>query len=180
MGGVLRQRSGSVLPGVAPSNVYPTADGEDVVLAANADTVFQRLVALMGRPELATDADYATHQSRGANSGTLDELIASWTSQYKSAELLTKLSEGGVPAGLINTAATILRDEHFLARDMIVWRQAGEWNVPMNGVVPKFSRTPGSIREIGPELGAHTDAVLTALAGVDADELARLHEDGVV
>jgi crotonobetainyl-CoA:carnitine CoA-transferase CaiB-like acyl-CoA transferase len=180
MGGVLRQRSGSVLPGVAPSNVYPTADGEDVVLAANADTVFQRLVALMGRPELATDSDYATHQSRGANSGTLDELIASWTSQYKSAELLTKLSEGGVPAGLINTAATILRDEHFLARDMIVWRQAGEWNVPMNGVVPKFSRTPGSIREIGPELGAHTDAVLTALAGVDADELARLHEDGVV
>ncbi|HVU90723.1 MAG TPA: CaiB/BaiF CoA-transferase family protein [Jatrophihabitans sp.] len=180
MGGVLRQRSGSVLPGVAPSNVYPTADGEDVVLAANADTVFQRLVALMGRPELATDSDYATHQSRGANSGTLDELIASWTSQYKSAELLTKLSEGGVPAGLINTAATILRDEHFLARDMIVWRQAGEWNVPMNGVVPKFSRTPGSIREIGPELGAHTDAVLTALAGGDADELARLHEDGVV
>jgi crotonobetainyl-CoA:carnitine CoA-transferase CaiB-like acyl-CoA transferase len=180
MGGVLRQRSGSVLPGVAPSNVYPTADGEDVVLAANADTVFQRLVALMGRPELATDSDYATHQSRGANSGTLDELIASWTSQYKSAELLTKLSEGGVPAGLINTAATILRDEHFLAREMIVWRQAGEWNVPMNGVVPKFSRTPGSIREIGPELGAHTDAVLTALAGVDADELARLHEDGVV
>jgi crotonobetainyl-CoA:carnitine CoA-transferase CaiB-like acyl-CoA transferase len=180
IGGVLRQRSGSVLPGVAPSNVYPTADGEDVVLAANADTVFQRLVALMGRPELADDSEYATHKARGVNAATLDDLIASWTSQYKSAELLATLNEGGVPAGLINTAATILRDEHFIARDMIVWRQAGDWNVPMNGVVPKFSRTPGSVRDIGPELGRHTDAVLTSLAGVDGAELARLREDGVV
>ena len=180
IGGVVRQRSGSVLPGVAPSNVYPTADGEDLVLAGNADTVFQRLVALMGRPELSADPDYATHHARGANAVALDDLIASWTSQYKSTELLALLTDGGVPAGLINTAATIMRDEHFIARDMIVWRQADEWNVPMNGVVPKFSRTPGSIRDVGPALGAHTDEVLSSLAGVDGEELARLHEDGVV
>lgn len=178
--GVLRKRSGSVLPGVAPSNVYPTADGEDLVIAGNADTVFQRLAGLMGRAELATDDRFRTHQARGENAIELDDLISRWTAQHKSSDLLTQLTEGGVPAGLINTAATILRDDHFIARDMIVWRQSGDWTVPMNGVVPKFSRTPGEIHDVGPELGAHTEDILTRLAGIDSDELTRLHEDGVV
>lgn len=178
--GVQRTRSGAALPGVAPSNAYPTADGEDLVIAGNADTVFQRLAALMGQAQLATDERYRTHQARGEHADELDELISDWTSQHKSSDLLPRLTDAGVPAGLINTAATILRDEHFIARDMIVWREAGEWNLPMNGVVPKFSRTPGEIREVGPELGAHTDEVLTSLAGVDAGQLAQLHEDGVV
>ncbi|MFC7496968.1 MULTISPECIES: CaiB/BaiF CoA transferase family protein [unclassified Nocardioides] len=180
VGGVQRERSGSSLPGVAPSNVYPTADGEDLVVAGNADSVFQRLAVMMGQPELASDSRYATHLARGENAAELDELIAAWTGGRKSSELLAQLSEAGVPAGLINTAATILRDEHFAARDMIVWRQVRDRNLPMNGVVPKFSRTPGEIGETGPRLGAHTAEVLTELADVADEELARLHEAGVV
>jgi formyl-CoA transferase/succinyl-CoA--D-citramalate CoA-transferase len=181
VGGVLRTRSGSVLPGVAPSNVYPTADDAEVVIAANADSVFIRLTEAMGRAELATDPRYATHQARGVAMVELDDLISAWTSTRKSEDLIDLLQGHGVPVGLINTAASILTDTHFAARDMILWRQNNTGTeVPMNGVVPKFSRTPGEIDRVGPELGADTDAVLTELAGVDSEELARLHADGVV
>jgi crotonobetainyl-CoA:carnitine CoA-transferase CaiB-like acyl-CoA transferase len=181
VGGVLRTRSGSVLPGVAPSNVYPTADDAEVVIAANADSVFTRLTDAMGRSELATDPRYATHQARGVAMTELDDLISAWTSTRKSDDLIDLLQSHGVPVGLINTAASILTDTHFAARDMILWRQSNTGTeVPMNGVVPKFSRTPGEIDRVGPELGADTDAVLTELAGLDEDELARLHADGVI
>jgi branched-chain amino acid transport system ATP-binding protein len=113
VGGVLRTRSGSVLPGVAPSNVYPTADGAEVVIAANADSVFGRLAEAMGDPELATDQKYATHQARGAAMAELDALVAAWTKSHDSGELITLLQRHGVPVGMINTAATILTDEHF-------------------------------------------------------------------
>jgi formyl-CoA transferase/succinyl-CoA--D-citramalate CoA-transferase len=181
VGGVIRTRSGSVLPGVAPSNVYPTADGAEVVIAANADSVFGRLTEAMGKPELATDPRYATHQARGAAMAELDTLIARWTARFDSGELIELLQRHGVPVGMINTAATILTDTHFAARDMIQWRQSTTGTeLPMNGVVPKFSRTPGEIERTGPELGADTDAVLTALAAVGQEELALLRADGVV
>jgi crotonobetainyl-CoA:carnitine CoA-transferase CaiB-like acyl-CoA transferase len=180
-GGVMRTRSGSVLPGVAPSNVYPTADDAEVVIAANADSVFGRLAEAMGRPELATDPRYATHQARGTAMAELDALIGAWTRTRESDNLIDLLHEHGVPVGLINTAASILTDPHFAARDMILWRRGTNGTeLPMNGVVPKFSRTPGEIDHIGPTLGADTDAVLTALAHVDGEELARLRADGVV
>jgi crotonobetainyl-CoA:carnitine CoA-transferase CaiB-like acyl-CoA transferase len=179
--GVERMRSGPVLPGVAPSNVYPTADGKDVVIAANADTVFQRLVSVMGSPELAADDAFATHAARGSNATKLDELISRWTARHASAELLGLLSRGGVPAGLINTAATMLRDEHFIARDMILWNENDEFGrFPMNGIVPKFSRTAGRVDTLGPALGVHTDEVLEALAGIDQAGIAKLRADGVL
>jgi crotonobetainyl-CoA:carnitine CoA-transferase CaiB-like acyl-CoA transferase len=179
--GVERMRSGPVLPGVAPSNVYPTADGKDVVIAANADTVFQRLVSVMGAPELATDDAFATHAARGSNATKLDELISRWTEQRTSAELLDLLSRGGVPAGLINTAATMLQDEHFAAREMILWHENDAFGrFPMNGIVPKFSRTEGRVDTLGPALGVHTDEVLEALAGIDQAGIAQLRADGVL
>jgi formyl-CoA transferase/succinyl-CoA--D-citramalate CoA-transferase len=181
VGGVIRTRSGSVLPGVAPSNVYPTADGAEVVIAANADSVFGRLTEAMGTPELATDPRYATHQARGAAMVELDTLIGAWTKSYDSGELVELLQQHGVPVGMINTAATILTDAHFAARDMILWRQAMTGTeLPMNGVVPKFSRTPGEIERTGPALGADTEDVLTRLANVDGTEFATLRADGVV
>jgi crotonobetainyl-CoA:carnitine CoA-transferase CaiB-like acyl-CoA transferase len=179
--GVERMRSGPVLPGVAPSNVYPTADGKDVVIAANADTVFQRLVSVMGAPELATDDAFATHAARGSNATKLDELISRWTEQRTSAELLDLLSRGGVPAGLINTAATMLQDEHFAAREMILWHENDAFGrFPMNGIVPKFSRTEGRVDTLGPALGVHTDEVLESLAGIDQAGIAQLRADGVL
>lgn len=180
-GGKLRTRSGSVLPGVAPSNVYPTADGAEVVIAANADTVFARLAKAMGRPELATDPRYTSHSARGERMTELDTLISEWSSTQESTELIERLQEHGVPVGRINTAASILSDPQFAAREMILWRRnaAGE-RLPMNGIVPKFSRTPGEVARTGPALGADTDEVLTSLTATGAEVLAALHEDGVV
>lgn len=181
VGGVMRTRSGSVLPGVAPSNVYPTADDAEVVIAANADSVFARLAEAMGRPELASDPRYATHRARGSAMAELDALIGRWTSTVESKKLVDLLQQYGVPVGMINTAASILTDAHFSARDMILWRtNAGGTELPMNGVVPKFSRTPGTIDHTGPALGAHTDDVLRELAGVDETQLGELHADGVI
>lgn len=181
LGGVVRERSGSVLPGVAPSNAYPTADGSDVVIAGNADTVFGRLAAAMGQPELADDPRYATHVARGENMAELDEIVIAWTRARSSDDVIDTLNAAGVPVGRINSAETIVDDLHFAARRMILRRSTPDGvEIPMSGVVPKFSRTPGDVLTTGPALGEHTDAVLRKLAGVGDDELQRLRTGGVV
>jgi len=156
--GVLRQRSGGTLPGVAPANAYPTRDGSEVLIAGNADTVFARLCDAMGRADLARDDRYATHAARGANERELDALVADWTCTLDAEDLLALLRDFSVPAGRVYTAADMLADEHYLAREMIERHvsRAGI-DTPMLGVVPKFSRTPGSISDVGPDLGEHTD-----------------------
>jgi formyl-CoA transferase/succinyl-CoA--D-citramalate CoA-transferase len=181
LGGVVRERSGSVLPGVAPSNAYPTADGSDVVIAGNADTVFGRLAEAMGQPELATDPRYATHVARGENMAELDEIVVAWTKARRSDEVIDTLNAAGVPVGRINSAETIVSDLHFAARDMILRRRTPDGvEVPMSGIVPKFSRTPGDVTSTGPALGEHTEPILRALAGVDDTELEQLRSGGVV
>ena len=155
---VLRGRSGGSLPGVAPANAYPTNDGSEVLIAGNADTVFARLCDAMGRPELAVDERYATHVARGEHERELDAIVGEWTSTMPSDELLALLRAHTVPAGRVYTAADMLRDEHYSARAMIE-RHVSRTGVDtaMLGVVPKFSRTPGSISDVGPELGEHTN-----------------------
>jgi formyl-CoA transferase len=181
LGGVLRERTGSVLPGVAPSNTYPTLDGSEIVIAANADTVFGRLCQVMGRPELASDERFASHGARGERAADLDELIGAWTRTQPTAGLLAALEAGGVPAGRIFTAADMLADPHYAAREMVVRAPSFQgWTVPMAGVVPKFTRTPGEVRTTGARLGAHTRDVLTTLAGLDATEIASLEQAGVI
>lgn len=175
LGGVLRTRTGSVLTGVAPSNVYTSADGIDIVMAANADSVYRRLCAAMGQPELADDPRYREHGARGANMAALDETIGAWTATLPADELLATLAAHGVPAGKIFTAADMLTDAQFAARDMIL-RKDG----PMIGVVPKFSRTPGGVAATGPSLGQHTREVLAELADVDAVAWDRLATAGLV
>jgi formyl-CoA transferase/succinyl-CoA--D-citramalate CoA-transferase len=175
LGGVLRGRSGSTLPGVAPSNVYPTADGSEVIIAGNADSVFARLCVAMGEPELATDERYSTHGGRGANMEELDQHIAKWTGSLPTAELLALLDRHGVPAGLIFTARDMLTDPQYLARDMVLrWQSSQGWDVPMAGIVPKFTATPGAVRSAGPTLGQHTAEVLRDVAGLSDDEIAEL------
>jgi formyl-CoA transferase len=181
IGGVVRERSGSVLPGVAPSNVYSAADGTEILIAANADAVFARLCDVMGRPELGSDEHYATHRARAERQVELDVLIGEWAATLDGDRLLERLNTGGVPAGRIFTAADIVADPHYAAREMVLRLASHQgWTVPMAGVVPKFSATPGAVRATGAPLGAHTREVLTELADVDADELEALEAAGVI
>lgn len=179
--GYIRERTGSVLPGVAPSNIYPTADGQWLVMGANADSVFLRLCQLMGRPELAEDPRFATHEARGQNMELLDGIIAEWTATLPINWLVEALNEAGVPAGKIYTAREMLTDPHFAAREAIVWVEApGIGKMPMQGVFPKFSATPTQVRWPGPELGEHNREVFCELLGLSEIELAELTRKGVV
>jgi formyl-CoA transferase len=179
--GVTRTRTGSVLPGVAPANAYRTAEGSDVLIAGTADSVFARLCDAMGRPELADDTRFADHASRGRNMDELDRLIDAWTRGFDTEGLLALLSAHGVPAGRVYTPADMVDDPQYLARRMVV-RAASRagYEVPMPGVVPKFSRTPGQITDVGPDLGEHTRRVLAELAGVGDEEWSALQVAGVV
>jgi len=177
--GVTRTRSGGILRDVAPANAYPTSDGHDVVIAGNADAIFARLCEAMGRADLARDL--ATHEARAAHQDPLDREIAAWTATMTAEALIDHLRAHDVPVGLINRAEDLLADPHIAAREMIVRLAAGfERDVPMTGVVPRFARTPGAIRSVGPALGADTDAVLRELGGCADDEIARLRDGGVV
>jgi formyl-CoA transferase len=179
--GVTRRRTGGVLPGVAPANAYPTADGSDVLIAGNADSIFVRLCAAMGVPELAKDPRFADHASRGRNMNDLDARIADWTCTQTTDALLALLSSHGVPAGRVYTPADMVGDPQYAARTMVV-RAASRagYEVPMPGVVPKFSRTPGSVADVGPELGEHTEMVLRELAGIEEAEWCSLVAEGAV
>lgn len=178
--GNVRGPTGTVLPGVAPSNIYPTADGAWVVIGGNADTVFGRLAAAMGREDLATDPRFATHEARGQHQEEIDQLVAEWTSTYERGDLVDLLADQGVPAGPIYTAADILNDRHIRARDMIVEPAdpvAGP--IPMQGVVPRLSRTPGRVQHPGPLLGEHTAAILEEV-GIDPPMQEKLRAEGAI
>ncbi len=179
--GYVRERSGSVLPGIAPSNVYPCSDGE-YLIGANQDTVFGRLCAAMGRPELAHDPRYVDHVSRGRNQVELDNLIADWTRTLTIAELEAAMIEHGVPAGRLYRPQDMLDDPHFAAREAIIDVPHPRWGaVKMQNVFPKLSATPGSVRRAAPAtVGQDNADVYGALLGLDAAALADLHARGVV
>ncbi|MFN3641983.1 MAG: CaiB/BaiF CoA transferase family protein [Gemmobacter sp.] len=150
--GYVRGPSGTALPNVAPSNIYPTAEGGYVVIAANLDPMFRRLCGAMGRPELAEDPRYATHKARGENAAELDALIGAWTRGMTAERLAAHLDAHGVVCGPINTIADIARDPHFIARGMIrevADPRFGTLKVP--GIAPVLSETPGDIAWLGPE-----------------------------
>jgi crotonobetainyl-CoA:carnitine CoA-transferase CaiB-like acyl-CoA transferase len=178
--GYVRERSGSRLPGIAPSNVYPTRDGE-ILIGANQDTVYRRLTEVMGRPELADDPKFADHVSRGKNEIELDNLISAWTREFDAETLLEKLHAAGIPAGKIFTAKDMLENEHFKAREALVsHHHPGVGELMMQNVVPKLSGTPGSIRRPAPDLGAHNREVYGGLLGLDEGSLARLKEAKII
>ncbi|MFB8275920.1 CaiB/BaiF CoA transferase family protein [Nocardia colli] len=179
--GYQRERTGPVLPNVAPSNVYPTAGGEMILVAANQDTVFARLAEVMGRPELAGDERYSTHIARGARMAELDDLIGAWTATVETDRLLEQLHTAGVPAGRIFTARDMFADPHFAAREAIVRLAHPEFGeLPMHNVFPKLSETPGAVRHPGPELGEHNQNVYGGLLGLDTDAIGRLAADGII
>jgi crotonobetainyl-CoA:carnitine CoA-transferase CaiB-like acyl-CoA transferase len=179
--GYVRERSGSVLPGIAPSNVYPCTDGE-YLIGANQDTVFGRLCAAMGRPELAQDPRYASHVARGRHQDELDNLIADWTRTLTIAELEDKMIAAGVPAGRLYRPQDMLDDPHFQARDAIIGVPHPRWGeVKMQNVFPKLSATPGSVRRRAPEaIGQDNDDVYREMLGFDAAALADLKTRGII
>jgi succinyl-CoA---D-citramalate CoA-transferase len=179
--GVVRSRSGGVLPGVAPSNAYPTADGAEVLIAANADGVFKRLCLAMEQPGLADDPRFADHQSRGENTVALDALIAAWSSRCPSSDVIAAMTTHRVPCGRVYTAEDVLDDEQYRARAMILRLVSASGQlIPMPGVVPRFSRTPGTVRRAGPRLGEDTDEVLRTVGGLDRSEIDALRADQVI
>ncbi|WP_308910267.1 CaiB/BaiF CoA transferase family protein [Pseudokordiimonas caeni] len=178
--GFIRERTGSILPKVAPSNVYPTKDGE-ILIGANQDSVWTRMAEAMGRPELATDPRYSSHHARGENQQELDDLISAWSRGFTSKELLDLMEENGVPAGKIFKAPDMLEDPHFKARDAVVKvDHPGFQNIWMQNAFPKFSETPGEIHWPGPELGAHNEDVYKGILGRSDADLARMKAEGII
>jgi crotonobetainyl-CoA:carnitine CoA-transferase CaiB-like acyl-CoA transferase len=164
--GTKRQRTGSTLPAIAPSNVYPCRDGE-YLIGANQDGVFARLAEAMGQPELASDERYATHRARGERQEELDALISDWTATLTVAELEAKMVAAGVPAGRIFDAEDMMADPHFAAREALVTVEDAELGeIKMQGIFPKLSGTPGSVRRPAPlTIGQDTDDVLKRWLG---------------
>ncbi len=179
--GMIRERSGAILPGIAPSNVYTAKDG-DYLIGANQDAIFRRLCAAMGRPELADDARYATHAARGEHQAELDALINAWTATLTVDALEAVLIAHGVPAGRVYRAPEMLNDPHFAAREAILTLPHPRWGeIKMQNVFPKLSETPGSVRGLAPQsVGEHNADILGGRLGLPPDELARLAKDGII
>jgi formyl-CoA transferase len=179
--GYVRERSGSVLPGIAPSNAYPCANGEMILIGGNGDNVYARLTEAMGRPDLKVDPKFADHASRGANQQELDGIIAQWTSSCALEDLLALLQNQGVPASRVFRAPDMLEDPQFTARDAIVSVDHEVFGpIRMQNAFPKLSATPGRVRWPGPKLGEHTDAVLAERAGCSAEQLGALRARGII
>lgn len=178
--GYQRERSGATLPNIAPSNVYPTKDGKWMLIAANQDTVFSRLAEAIGRPELAIDERYMTHGARGERQEELDTMIAEYTSSRTANELETSLIEHAVPVGKIFRPVEMLADPQYQARESITEvAHPVLGSVAMQNVFPRLSRTTGKVRWPGPELGQHTEEVLSEV-GISTSELETLREKGFV
>jgi formyl-CoA transferase len=179
--GYVRERTGAILPNVAPSNVYPTRDGKMILIAANQDTVFGRLADAMGRPELAKDPRYATHTARGAVQHELDDLIADWTRTIEADRLEQLMDDFGIPSGKIYRTPEMLEDAHFRARQAIITTnhpQLGD--LRMQNVAPKLSLTPGGVHSSAPDLGQHNAEIYGGLLGYDAGRMAALNARGII
>jgi formyl-CoA transferase len=179
--GIVRERSGSILPGIAPSNVYRCSDG-DYMIGANNDAIFARLCQAMGRPELAQDERYRTHGARGVRQTELDELIEAWTKTLTIDQVEALMLEHSIPAGRIYRAPEMIADPHFAAREAIVEVPHPRWQgLKMQNVFPKLSATPGAIRSIAPQsVGQDNAAVLGGVLGIGEAELAALAKAGVI
>jgi len=177
--GAVREAAGSALPGIAPSNAYRCTDGY-VLVAGNGDSIFRRLMSVIGRDDLAADPSLADNAGRVARVDELDGAIGAWTASRTSQEVLDTLSAARVPAGKIYTAKDVAEDPHYRARDMILRQTTREgYELAVPGIVPKLTGTPGAIRSAAPRLGDDTEAVLRE-AGLTDDMIRTLREQGAI
>jgi formyl-CoA transferase len=178
--GFVRERSGASLPGIAPSGTYTTRDGKYVVIGANGDSIFKRMMTAIGRDDLAHDPQLAKNDGRALRGDELDEAIGAWCALHDLDDVLAVLDEAEVPSGKIFDIADIVNDLHYQARGMVEEASLSDgktFKIP--GVVPKLSDTPGATRWLGPDLGEHTQPVLSAL-GYDDDRIQELRTKGVI
>jgi formyl-CoA transferase len=178
--GAVREPAGSALPGIAPTNAYRCLDGAYALIAGNGDSIFKRLMILIGRPDLADDLALADNAGRVARVQELDAAIAVWTAQHPVQAVLDALDQASVPAGKIYTVADIAADPHYAARGMLQQLQMDDGSsLSVPGIVPKLSRTPGSHRRNAPQLGQDTDRILTEM-GLSTQQIADLRVRGIV
>ncbi len=178
--GTVRERFGSALPGIAPSNTYPCKDGTYVLIAANADSLYRRLMSAIGREDLRDDPALAKNDGRAREMEKIDRAVGEWTGQRTQAEVLAAMEKAEVPTGRIYSIADIAADPHFAARGMIQQVIAADGEpLKVPGIVPKLSASPGAINGPAPRLGEHTDALLGEI-GYDADAIAELRKSKVI
>ena len=177
--GEVREAAGSALPGIAPSNAYQCQDGRYVLIAGNGDSIFKRLMQVIGREDLAKDAELGSNDGRVKRVSELDQAIGIWASQMTAEQVLEALDQASVPAGKIFTIEDIAKDPHYHARgiiEIIKMKDGSALQVP--GIVPKLSRTPGSIKSLAPEVGEQTDQILSEI-GLTSQQIAALKEKGI-
>lgn len=178
--GFVRERAGNALPGIVPSNTYPTRDGKYVIIGANGDKIFKRLMQAVGRSDLADDPALATNDGRVARTAELDAVIGGWCRSHDLDHVLAVLEQAEVPSSKVYDVRDIMTDPHYAARGMIEQHTLADGlSVRLPSIVPKLSETPGRTRWLGPKLGEHTDEVLEAL-GYDARRRSVLRGDGII
>lgn len=178
--GAVRQPAGSSLPGIAPSNAYRCSDGKYALIAGNGDSIYRRLMDLIGRPDLGNDPALAHNDGRVAHVERIDEAIAAWCVNQTLDQVLAALNEARIPAGRIYDVADIAADPHYKARGMIVEDALADGTpVSVPGIVPKLEGTPGAITHKAPALGEHTDEVLASI-GIDAQMRETWRARGVI
>ena len=178
--GAIRQPAGGALPGIAPSNAYRCGDGQYVLIAGNGDSIFKRLMVLIGRADLGEDPSLAQNDGRAKRVVEIDAAINAWTATLSLDEVLQGLIKAQVPSGKIYTAKDIAEDPHYQARGVIESVESADGlKVQVPGVIPKLSQNPGAIRYRAPTLGEHTDAIMKA-AGLTQEQIDILKKSGVI
>jgi crotonobetainyl-CoA:carnitine CoA-transferase CaiB-like acyl-CoA transferase len=180
--GRIKQPTGGGIATAAPTNAYPSADGPFVLIAANSEPLFAKLMALIGFPELVEDPRFSGNQSRVANAAHLDALIGVWTRTRTADTLVALLSDAGIPSSRVYTAADIAADPQYKKRGMVREVHDPVFGTPIlqAGIVPQVIEEPCDVRWAGPEVGAHNDEVLGDLLGIDASGIAALRQEGVI
>ncbi|PUB06731.1 CaiB/BaiF CoA-transferase family protein [Paenisporosarcina sp. OV554] len=179
--GVVRERTGSTLPGIAPSNTYECADGKHLVIGGNGDKIFQRLMTAIGRKDLANNPIYSSNQGRADNVDFIDATIEEWTKRHPLREAQQILDDVSVPVGPIYGIKEIVEDEQYKAREMLQEIELPDGKkVLVPGVVPKLSETPGEIKWSGPSLGEHNEEIYTEFMNFSFEKFKKLKEQGVI
>jgi formyl-CoA transferase len=178
--GFVRERSGASLPGIVPSNTYSCRDSKYVVIGANSDGIFKRMMLAIGREDLANDPGLASNAGRVSRTEELDQAISAWTSRHDMEQVLAVLNQAEVPASKIYSIADIVNDVHYQARQMIQqFKLKDGQTLKLPGIVPKLSETPGETEWLGPELGQHSAEILSSL-GIDSEQQKVLKQQGII